>query len=82
MAVIFHKTKQQKLQSLSHAECRKGTHSECGTPKESNRTNACVTQSARAHRKWEDERMQRVRKLRSEECGRVVKQRELRCEKV
>ena len=33
MAIIFHKTKQQELQSLSHSECSKSTQSEFGTPK-------------------------------------------------
>jgi hypothetical protein len=81
MAMIFHKTKQQKLQSLSHAECRKGRQSEFGTPKMSNRTNACVAQSARALSERKDERMRRMKLRRREKCRRVVKQRELRCEK-
>jgi hypothetical protein len=49
--------------------------------KKSNRTNACVAQSARALRERKDERMRRVKMRRGEKCRRVVKQIELRCEK-
>jgi hypothetical protein len=57
MAMIFHKTKQQELQSLSHAECRRSTQSKFGTPKKSSRHDACKesAQSAGARRMQERE---------------------------
>jgi hypothetical protein len=56
MAMIFHKTKQQELQSLSHAECSRSTQSEFGTPKKSSRHEACNERAQSAESTLKSER--------------------------